>query len=144
MTTERIPPVKAVMTPFPHAIDATATLAAARASMADHGVHHLPVTADHALVGVLSERDIRRLLESRIGLSGDSDVLVSDAMTTDVYHVDLATPLDHVLVAMAERHIGCALVTRAGRLAGILTDNDVCRLFAEHLGRLRPNGDDVA
>jgi acetoin utilization protein AcuB len=144
MTKERIPPVKAVMTTFPHAVEADAPLAEARTSMRDHDVHHLPVTDDHELVGVLSERDVRRLLGSRVGQGSDADLLVSDAMTTDVYHVDLNTPLDHVLSAMAERHLGSALITRAGRLAGILTSQDVCRLFAEHLAGLRPNGDDAA
>lgn len=145
MAAERIPSMKSVMTPFPWAVHPETPLAEARRLMREHAVHHLPVIGDdHHLAGVLSDRDVRRLLESRFGLSGDDDLLVSDAMATDVYAVDLHTPLDHVLAAMADRHLGCALVTREHRLAGILTHQDICRLFAEHLGRLRPNGDDAA
>jgi CBS domain-containing protein len=144
MSVERIPPLKSVMTPFPHSIEADHPLAEARRMMAEEGFRHLPVTRDHVPVGVLSDRDVRRLLESRIGLSGDDDLLVSDAMTPDPYMVDLDTPLDHALTVMAEDHIGCTIVTRSGRLAGIVTSSDVCRAFAEHLGRLRPHGDEIA
>ncbi|MEE4361158.1 MAG: CBS domain-containing protein [Pseudomonadales bacterium] len=144
MVAERIPPMKAVMTPFPWSVDASAPLAEARRLMREHEVHHLPVVDEHDLVGVISDRDVRRLLASRFGLSGDADLLVSDAMATDVYKVDLNTPLDHVLVEMGTHHFGCALITREHRLAGIVTHTDICRLFAEHLGRLRPEGDDAA
>ena len=144
MSVERIPPLKAVMTPFPHAIEVDRPLAEARALMAAEGFRHLPVTAGHELVGVLSDRDVRQLLESRFGLSGDTDLEVGDAMVAEPYAADLNTPLDHALEVMAEHHIGCTLVTREGRLAGILTTSDVCRAFAEHLGRLRPHGDEIA
>lgn len=152
MASERIPPLKAVMTPFPWAVEADAPLARARELMASHGVRHLPVTDAHLLVGIITDRDLRRLLESRLGAfeagapggDGANGLLVSDAMTTDIYSVDLDTPLDHALMVMAEEHIGCTLVTRNDRLAGILTSTDVCRLYAAHLGRLRPHGDDVA
>lgn len=144
MSVERIPPLKAVMTPFPHAVEEDRPLAEARDLMAAEGFRHLPVTRGHELVGLLSDRDVRRLLESRIGLSGDADLLVADAMSRDLYAADLNTPLDHALVVMAEQHIGCTVVTREGRLAGILTTSDVCRAYAEHLGRLRPHGDEIA
>lgn len=144
MSVERIPPLKAVMTPFPHSIEVDRPLAEARALMVDEGFRHLPVTSGHDSVGILSDRDVRRLLESRLGLAGDEDLLVGDAMTEEPYTVDLNTPLDHALTVMAEEHIGCTLVTREGRLAGILTTSDVCRAFAEHLGRLRPHGDEIA
>ncbi|HSG88730.1 MAG TPA: CBS domain-containing protein [Pseudomonadales bacterium] len=144
MSSARIPPLKAVMTPFPWAVAADAPLADARTLMQEHGVRHLPVVDDHRLVGVVTDRDLRRLLQSRLGLAAETELLVSDAMTIDVYHVDLDTPLDHALVVMARDHLGCTLVTREGRVAGILTSSDVCRLFAEHLGRLRPHGDEIA
>ena len=60
-----------------------------------------------------------------------------DALARDPYVVDVGAPLDEVLLAMAERHIGSALVTRGGRLAGILTATDACRAFGETLRQLR-------
>ena len=37
--------------------------------------------------------------------------------------------------ALWERRIGAALVLEAGKLVGILTTADACRLFADHLRR---------
>jgi CBS domain-containing protein len=34
---------------------------------------------------------------------------------------------------MAEHRIGCAVVTRRGKLAGVFTSNDACRGFADYL-----------
>ena len=51
----------------------------------------------------------------------------------DCYVVDLEQPLREVLRHMAERHIGAAVITAHGRLAGIFTATDACRAFAEHL-----------
>jgi hypothetical protein len=45
-----------------------------------------------------------------------------------------------------DRHIGSALVTRNGRLVGIFTAADACRILCGHLRALfpRPAGDAVA
>ncbi len=141
---ERIPPVKVVMTTFPYSVERTEPLEDARDMMREHGLRHLPVTERHALVGVISDRDIRRVLASRLGLADVEALEVGDAMSDDLYAVALDTPLDEVLAGMAERHVGCAVVTRQGRLAGILTTTDVCRLFADHLAGHRPGGNDAA
>ena len=37
---------------------------------------------------------------------------------------------DRVLLHMADEHIGCALVVKDGRLAGIFTTTDACRVFS--------------
>jgi acetoin utilization protein AcuB len=62
------------------------------------------------------------------------------------YIVDLNERLDVVLQNMADRHIGSALVTRQGKLAGVFTTTDVCRAFVEYLrDPFRPvDGDDAA
>ena len=60
--------------------------------------------------------------------------------------VDLNEPLETVLLTMAERHIGSALVTRQGRLAGVFTAVDACRTFGEYIRENfpRPDGDESA
>jgi len=50
--------------------------------------------------------------------------------------------LDHVLMEMADRHIGSVLVVREKRLAGIFTVTDACRRFGEFLRATFPPGDD--
>jgi acetoin utilization protein AcuB len=57
--------------------------------------------------------------------------------------VDLDTPIAEVASTMADLHIGSALVTRKGKLAGIITTVDICRAFAE-LTRKHEQPDDVA
>ena len=58
--------------------------------------------------------------------------------------VDLHTRLDQVVIEMAKRRVGSALVVRDGRLAGILTATDVCRLYGELLTQLAPPVDEPA
>jgi predicted transcriptional regulator len=51
-----------------------------------------------------------------------------------------------VVSQLALRHIGSVIVTRRGKLAGILSAIDVCRIFAEYLEeRFAPaSGNDAA
>ena len=58
---------------------------------------------------------------------------VTDAMVTEAYVVDLETPVASVAKTMADRHFGSALVTRRGKLAGIFTMTDACRVLADQL-----------
>lgn len=142
-----MPTVKAVMTPFPHSVDADASLAQARAVMLEHEIRHLPVKGEHGdLIGVLTDRDLKRALDPDLGLPAREELLVRDVFVRDGYVVELHAPLDRVLLNMAERHIGSALVVHRGRLAGIFTATDACRAFGELLrDRFGPSpGDEVA
>jgi CBS domain-containing protein len=47
--------------------------------------------------------------------------------------VDLEERLDYVLAHMAAHHVGAAVVTRHGKLAGMFTTSDACRAFADRL-----------
>lgn len=131
------------MTPFPHSIDAGASLEEARTLFLLHGFRHLPVRQGTELVGVISDRDLRRSLEPVE--TSFRRIRVADVMTAGPYCVDIHEDLDRVLAEMAARHIGCALVMKEGRLAGIFTTTDACRVFAEHLrGLMPPEGDGAA
>jgi acetoin utilization protein AcuB len=117
---ERIPAIKSVMTPFPYSIDPEAEAVSARAMMDEHEIRHLPVK------------------------HGDS-LVVKDVMVAEPYVVDLNERLDNVLLRLADQHDGCALVVKHGRLAGIFTSTDACRVFGQHLRSLRgSSGNDVA
>jgi acetoin utilization protein AcuB len=130
---DRIPPVKAVMTPFPWHIQIGDSLRHAREVMREHDIRHLPVTEGGQLVGVLSERDIGLLEGAAASPEARDRLRVGDACTRQVFVVELSEPLDRVLLGMAERRIGSALVVKKGRLAGILTATDACRAFANVL-----------
>lgn len=133
------PLLKTLMTPFPYSVDLNADLKQAKALMDSHGVRHLPVTKDNVLVGVITEGDMNAA-SANCSDSGSSSLKVRDAYVSDVYVVDLDEPIDNVLLTMAARHIGSALVTRKGKLAGVFTSNDACRCFGEYIRQRFPKG----
>ncbi|MEZ5560428.1 MAG: CBS domain-containing protein [Pseudomonadales bacterium] len=136
------PLLKQVMTPFPFAVELSAPIGRARQLMMEHHVRHLPVTDEHELRGLISDRDIKLLLGPELGSPDPRELTVQDAYVEDCYMVDMEQPLRVVLRAMAERHIGAAVVTAHGRLAGIFTATDACRAFADHLDAQFHSGED--
>lgn len=138
----RIPSIKAVMTPFPWKVRLDDSLAHATEVMRERNIRHLPVTDGDQLVGIVTERDIG-LVENAVRASRESTSLtVRDACVIDTYVVDLTAPLDRVLAEMAERHIGSVLVVKRGKLAGIFTSSDVCHHFSRFLAQAFESGDD--
>jgi CBS domain-containing protein len=65
---DHIPSIGSVMSPLPHVVHVDDSLRAARGLMVEHGVRHLPVKDDDALVGVLTDRDLKRALDPDLGL----------------------------------------------------------------------------
>lgn len=143
---DHIPSIGSIMTPFPYVVQADDSLLAARALMVEHDVRHLPVKDGATLVGVLTDRDLKRALDPSLGLPPKEELFVRDIFVPDAYIVDIGEPLDGVLDHLSSQHIGSALVTKNGRLAGIFTLTDAARLFSRHLRSLFPcrSGDEVA
>src|SRR5690606_25919229 len=121
-----IPPIKAVMTPFPHTIESGVSVTAARDEMDAQGINHLPVLHEGRLAGLLSRRDIEVVHKLERG-----DCRVWEVCLRDPVVVDLNERLDRVAREMSQRRVGVAIVTREDRLAGILTPTDVARLWSE-------------
>jgi acetoin utilization protein AcuB len=143
---DHIPSIGSVMTPFPYVVQVDESVLAARALMVEHEVRHLPVKDGGTLLGVLTDRDLKRALDPSLGLPPKAELFVRDVFTPDAYIVDVSQPLDAVLDHLSSQHIGSALVTKHGRLVGILTLTDAARLFCRHLRSLFPHhsGDDAA
>jgi len=142
---DHIPSMRSVMTPFPYFVDAGESLLVARTLMVRHEVRHLPVKDGDELLGVLTDRDLKRALDPDLGLPPKDELFVRDVFMPDPYTVDTSEPLDRVLEEMATRHMGSVLVTSHGRLAGIFTTTDACRILCGHLRALAPRpGDDAA
>jgi len=106
--------------------------------MQQHAIRHLPVMEAGKLVGMLSDRDVRLVQDPKQKAPPD-DRTVGDICTRDIYVVRLTDPLDRVLTEMARRNIGSAVVVKQGRLAGIFTVTDACRLYGELLQSLFPS-----
>jgi CBS domain-containing protein len=141
----RIPKVKRVMTAFPYSTKPSAPLQQAIEFMRSHHIRHLPITEDDEVVGMLSDRDIKLVLGPDFAYPNPDQLTAGDVMQEHCYSVDLDERLDLVLNYMAEHHIGCAAVTRHGKLAGMFTTSDACKAFAEHLrDQFRRSGGNVA
>ncbi len=142
----RMPTIKAVMTAFPYSVDADAPLAEAQAFMREHRIRHLPVTHDGELIGMASDRDIKLILGPDFAYPDARQLTIGETMVREPYIVDMNTRLDDVLAHMAEHHLGSAIITRHGKLAGVFTVTDACRHFAEFLREQvrRAGGDDAA
>lgn len=111
--------------------------------LAEHKIHHLPVTDKHDVVAIVTSQD---LMSAASGKRRRHRLRVKDVCVKDIYVVDLNEPIENVLITMAERHIGSAIVTRQSRLAGVFTWVDACRCFGEYLrANMAPtDGDDAA
>jgi acetoin utilization protein AcuB len=143
---DRMPSTNSVMTPFPHVVEVDDSVLHARALMVHHQVRHLPVKKGNALVGVLTDRDLKRALDPDLGLPPKDELFVRDVFESEAYVVESSEPLDNVLEHMSAKHIGSALVTKHGHLVGIFTATDACRVFCQHLRLIFPrsSADDVA
>ena len=126
-----IPTIQKYMTTTPHSIGVEQPLSRAHTMMREHEIRHLPVLHGGALVGLLTERDLR-LVESLAGVD-PTTVKVEDAMSTVVYSIGPETPLDVVVATMGEHKYGSAVIMQNDKVVGIFTTVDVCRALAELL-----------
>lgn len=147
---KRIPSVANVMTPFPYSIEADQDLLTAENMMRTHGIRHLPVTKGGDLVGIVSARDVivaQGLDPANDTPQADTTPLSVGGIANPAPHVvDVHDRLDHVALEIAERQLSSALVTKNGRMVGILTTTDICRLLGQFLQQVFPDpeDDDVA
>jgi CBS domain-containing protein len=69
--------------------------------------------------------------EELAGLAGDDSFTVRDIMTPRVYSVAEEASISEVAETMMESHIHRLLVTRGGRVVGILSTSDLLGLLVE-------------
>ena len=139
-----MPPVAAAMTPFPYHVEANDPISEVERLMEEHRIRHVPVQDGGQVVGIISERDLHHLVNPALPRRDRERIRARDVLVADPYVVEMSAPLDGVLEQMSRRQIGSALVVRHGRLAGILSATDACRMLAEVLRQRFPGGDDAA
>jgi acetoin utilization protein AcuB len=141
----RLPNVLTAMTPFPYAVDVGDGVEVARSMMREHDIHHLPVLREGKLDGVVSGHDIEVTRGVLARQTVAVELTVEALYTREPYVVEVDARLDEVVEEIARRRIGSALVTKHGKLAGILTTRDVCNALVALL-RESPDdsGDDAA
>ncbi len=127
----QFPIVRQYMTPAPHTVGPTSSLAAARRIMVQHQVRHLPVLEGGRIVGQLSERDLF-LVESLPNVN-PTDVRVEEAMVQNVFTVGADTPIGEVVETMIERKLGSAVVCEGERVVGVFTTIDALQALHDAL-----------
>lgn len=134
------------MTPFPYFVDADETVERVERLMEEHKIRHIPVQQNGKVVGIVSERDLRHIAIRSLPKEKKEQIRAREVMVSNPYVVTFDIPLNKVTKEMARRHIGSAIILHHGKLAGILSAMDVCRILAEILESefAPPSGDDAA
>lgn len=113
------------MTHSVHTVGMNRTLQDAHRMMAQHHIRHLPVLDGGELVGMLSERDLA-VIETFPDVD-PTETHVEDAMSIDVFAVQIGTPVAEVAHRMAHGKLGAAIVQRGEDVVGIFTTVDALR-----------------
>ena len=104
-----------------------AELAVALELMRWRGVRHLPVVRGERVVGVLSDRDVARMIGA--GSGPDLTGSVGDVMSRGVVTVSPEVDVTQAANALAVDPIGCLAVVEHDHLMGIVTPVDVMRVL---------------
>jgi acetoin utilization protein AcuB len=111
--------------------------------MRDHKFRRIPVVDQEGkLVGIVSERDLLHASPSPATSLSVWEVnyllwklKVADIMTHHVITIDQDAPIEDAANLMVTRKIGgLPVVDHAGKVAGVITETDIFKAFAEMLG----------
>src|SRR5215831_1049297 len=95
-------------------------------------IRHVPVEDDEGrLVGLISHRDLLRLLAQGLLSRSVKEVTVKEIMIRDLMTVSPETPALEALAIMRRRKVGCLPVVENDRLVGIVTAYDFLSISAE-------------
>jgi acetoin utilization protein AcuB len=116
------------MTQQPVTVSPQDTLATAQEKMTAGHFRRLPVVHDGVLVGILTDRDVRR----HVGV--EERTRVGAVMTETPLTVSPLTPIEEAVQLMLKHQISGLPVIENGKVAGIITTSDVLHAFLEMTG----------
>lgn len=112
-----------VMTSKLITLSPAARIKEAAALMHAHKIHHIPLTIDRLLTGVISSRDIP---ENLIG--AEKEIRLDKVMSKIVLAASESTPLRHVAEVFLKENINCLpIVDDSYFVTGIITHRDMIR-----------------
>jgi acetoin utilization protein AcuB len=132
--------VQEVMTREPYVAFARDSIRTVLTKLAEADVRHLPVTSDGALVGIVSDRDLREVVPSAFDAAARpreaASILarpISDVMSSDIVSVSPGDDLVEAIDLMIEHRIGAVPVvdTSSDELVGIVSYVDALRAARE-------------
>ena len=107
----------------------------ALARMRKERIRRAPILRDGHLVGMISERDLLRVLPYTVGglqraeTEGALDTRLRAVMAVNVIKVSSTDHLEDVARLLLKHKIGGMPVVDEGRLVGVVTESDVFRVF---------------
>lgn len=128
--------VAELMTPKPFVVSVTDSVRSVTAKLMEADVRHLPVVSGKQLVGIVSDRDLRRLLEPMLewteGAQAGRELMaqpISVLMSSDVIALYPESSIEEAIDLMLEHKIGAIPVIEpdSSRVVGILSYVDVLR-----------------
>jgi CBS domain-containing protein len=139
MTTTTTPRVGNLMTVDPVVVDAEAPVTKAELLLKSYRISGLPVVADGALVGVISQTDLLNARSSElIGANWDR-VRVRHLMSRPAVTVHMNTSVERAARVMLEQHIHRVVVVDEDDVPiGVLTSTDLLRTLLPNEEGLRP------
>jgi acetoin utilization protein AcuB len=117
------------------------TLLDAITFLREHSVRHVPIMDGDTLVGILTDRDVKRATPS--ALSADqrpawekivTETTLAKVMTREPTTGAPTMTLREALRLFVEERIGCLPILEAGSLVGIVTASDLFKAALEALG----------
>jgi CBS domain-containing protein len=130
--------IREIMSQKVVSISADDTLRIVKEIMEHGSVRHLPVVRRGELVGVVSQRDLLKAsLSNVMGLPAEEQSLflegvsITEVMSSPPVTIGADASVQEAAKLMAERKIGCLPVLDGEKFAGIVTETDVLRYFAD-------------
>jgi acetoin utilization protein AcuB len=120
------------MTQDPVTVSPQDTLATAQEKMITGHFRRLPIVHDGTLVGILTDRDVRR----HVGV--EERTRVAAAMIETPLTVSPLTTVEEAVQLMLKHQIGGLPVVENGKVVGIITTSDILQAFLEMTGASTP------
>lgn len=108
-----------------------ATVADALRSARRRGIRHVVVLDRGVVVGILSDRDLKRVLGADSADAGARAAPATDVMTRTVVTVSPDATVKMACDTMMQEGVSALPVLDRGALVGIITESDVLTLFAK-------------
>ncbi len=128
--------VKEWMTPEPKTVNEDDPVKAAVNLVVENRIRHLPVVRGDALVGIISDRDLKRAMPSIVaGATAEEyqtfmdETPVEQAMTANPIACAPNTDLVDLVREFCQKKVGAIPVVDDGRLVGIVTQTDMMQAF---------------